>query len=231
MSADNLSKIYNSDSLIWNNRFFPNKIVPDEDMILVVRQDISIIGFSAIGYLFVFFGLVIGRLVVGGIADFVYIAAYDTVMYSVNMILVLLFTFTFHNYYLSMQAVTNKRIIDIHQRSIFNRSIDEMSIDKIQDVNHSQPNFIAVLFGYGTVTIQTASDANDGSKSSEDEGVTFENVPSPASIATTLSGLYHTNKGAEQVQAAKLNAQYMIDAQRKAAQERHQQINNIYSNR
>lgn len=59
-------------------------------------------------------------------------------------------------WYLDSFIVTNTRIIDIDQRGLFNRTVSETEIEKIQDVSYSIHGFFATLFGYGTCTVETA---------------------------------------------------------------------------
>ena len=54
---------------------------------------------------------------------------------SLYYLYVLLFFYNaFIDYYLDVWIITNKRIIDIEQKNLFNRVIAEHELDKIQDV-------------------------------------------------------------------------------------------------
>lgn len=60
------------------------------------------------------------------------------------------------DYYLDILIVTNKRILDIEQKGIFNREISTLRLSKIQDVTTEVSGFIATFFNFGDVHIQTA---------------------------------------------------------------------------
>ncbi len=78
---------------------------------------------------------------------------------SLYYLYVLLFLFNaFLDYHLDVWIVTNKRIIDIEQKGLFNREIAEHEIDKIQDVTGEQKGFLQTIFSYGDVHVQTAGE-------------------------------------------------------------------------
>jgi len=60
------------------------------------------------------------------------------------------------DYYLDILIVTNKRILDIEQKGIFNREIATLRLSKIQDVTTEVSGFIATFFNFGDIHIQTA---------------------------------------------------------------------------
>lgn len=63
----------------------------------------------------------------------------------------------FIDFYLDLWIVTNDRIIDIEQHSLFHRVITELDLYQIQDVTTQVKGVFATLFGYGNVDIKTAS--------------------------------------------------------------------------
>jgi hypothetical protein len=170
------------DTLIWENKNFPNKTTENEDIILLVREDIVIIILKAIGLYFIFFLLLLFRLIFSSFTDFIWLSAYDAFMYSAGLFLTLIFLMIFHNYYLSLQIITSERIIDVNQRSLFRREISSTAIAKIQDVTFKKVNFFNFIFNYGNVILQTSGNA--GSDTPEGiNGFVFENVPNPSEIA------------------------------------------------
>ena len=62
------------------------------------------------------------------------------------------------NYYLDVWYITDKRIIDIDQKSLFNREISNLRFDRIQDVSLEVKGFIGTLLGFGDIRIQTAAE-------------------------------------------------------------------------
>ena len=63
-------------------------------------------------------------------------------------------------YYLDVWYVTEKRIIDIAQKRIFDREISNLRFDKIQDVTIDVQGFIPTMLGFGNIKVQTAGEDN-----------------------------------------------------------------------
>ncbi len=61
-------------------------------------------------------------------------------------------------YYLDVWYVTEKRIIDISQKKIFDREISNLRFDKIQDITIDVRGFIPTFLGFGNIKVETASE-------------------------------------------------------------------------
>ena len=61
-------------------------------------------------------------------------------------------------YYLDVWYVTEKRIIVIDQKRIFDRVVSNIRFDKIQDVTIDVHGFISTFLGFGNIKVQTASE-------------------------------------------------------------------------
>ena len=70
----------------------------------------------------------------------------------------ILFFLDWIKYYLDVWYVTEKRIIAIDQRKIFDREVSNLRFDKIQDVTIDVHGFIPTLLGFGNIRVQTASE-------------------------------------------------------------------------
>jgi uncharacterized membrane protein YdbT with pleckstrin-like domain len=70
----------------------------------------------------------------------------------------LFFITTFVDYYLDIWIVTNYRIVNVEQHSLFNRTISELDLTKIQDVTSEVKGVIQSILGFGNVYIQTAGE-------------------------------------------------------------------------
>ena len=82
-------------------------------------------------------------------------------LFLLYLLIVLLVAFIlWMDYYLDVWIVTTERIIDVNQIGMFRREVSEFPLYNIQDVTIEIPGFVATLFRYGTIRIQTA-----GSKS------------------------------------------------------------------
>jgi uncharacterized membrane protein YdbT with pleckstrin-like domain len=58
-------------------------------------------------------------------------------------------------WYYTVYIVTDRRIIEIKQRGIFDRKVEEWQLDAISNVNYHVDGLQAVLFGYGDITVRT----------------------------------------------------------------------------
>jgi len=58
-------------------------------------------------------------------------------------------------------VVTDRRLVDIEQHGLFDRTISELFYSGIDDVTWRKKGLVATMFGYGTVLIRTAGSAAD----------------------------------------------------------------------
>lgn len=202
---------FTQDNLIWDSKSLPNRLTEDEDIVLIVREDLIILGLKFSGFIFLFILMLVGKLFLSGINNPTIAVFYDAVMYTAISGFILSFAYVFHNYYLSLQIVTSKRLIDIDQRGIFNREVNELPIEKIEDVTYKQKSFFATIFNYGTVSVQTAADSlpPESPGAIGHGGFIFENVPSPAKIQSIINNIFHKNTEDQIQKAAEMNAKYM----------------------
>lgn len=63
-------------------------------------------------------------------------------------------------YYLDVWYVTEKRIIAVDQRRLFDRGVSNLRFDKIQDVTIDVRGIIPTFLNYGNVKVQTAGEDN-----------------------------------------------------------------------
>ncbi|MDO8499866.1 MAG: PH domain-containing protein [bacterium] len=76
---------------------------------------------------------------------------------SVYYLSILLFFYSyFVDFYLDVTIVTNDRMVDIEQVSLFGRTVSEVDLYQIQDATSEVKGFFPSIFNYGKVTIQTA---------------------------------------------------------------------------
>ncbi|MEW5907856.1 MAG: PH domain-containing protein [Patescibacteria group bacterium] len=62
------------------------------------------------------------------------------------------------DYYLDLFILTNKRVVDIEQKGLFNREISTLSLNCIQDITIETKGIIATLLNFGNIYIQTAGE-------------------------------------------------------------------------
>lgn len=64
-----------------------------------------------------------------------------------------------YSYRQSVSIITNERIISVLQRGFFNAKITEAELNRIQDVSSDIKGVLQTAFGFGDVTIRTASES------------------------------------------------------------------------
>lgn len=109
----------------------------------------------------------------------------------------------FTNYYLDAWIVTNRRVINIEQNSLFNRTASELPLSVVQDVTSEVKGIVQTVLDFGNVYIQTAG---------EKDRFVFENIPHPEKIKEEVVRFVQEEKArvatqqiAQVVQAAAVN--------------------------
>jgi Tfp pilus assembly protein PilV len=92
------------------------------------------------------------------------------------LLVLILFTAT-HVYRQSRLMVTDRSLVQVMQKTLFNRKVSRLSMSNVEDVNEEQRGLVASLFNYGTLTVQTAG--------TEDNFI-FTMCPNPAQLADKI---------------------------------------------
>jgi uncharacterized membrane protein YdbT with pleckstrin-like domain len=165
-------------------RNIPNR-QPDEKLVLFIRRHWIVLVARWIVYIVLafipvglyFFLLTYQPQILNNKIIFPFLFLFASIFY----LFLWLFLFNiFIDYYLDVWIVTNKRILDIEQKGIFNRIVAEHSLDRIQDVTGSQKGVIQTLFKFGDVYIQTAG---------EIQRFDFHQVKNPFEIVRIVNNL------------------------------------------
>lgn len=64
----------------------------------------------------------------------------------------------FTDYYLDHWVITNHRIMSIDQQGFFDRRVASLHLNRIQDVMTDIEGLLGELFGFGTLSVETAGD-------------------------------------------------------------------------
>jgi len=67
----------------------------------------------------------------------------------------LLFFYHWIGWYFSVFIVTPLRLRQITQKGLFNRSVIDLGVNKIQNISYNVPGLTASMLGYGTIVVQT----------------------------------------------------------------------------
>jgi len=61
-------------------------------------------------------------------------------------------------FHLHIGILTDKRVVDVDQKSLFSRRIAEMSLGNLEDITGTQKGVIQTMLHFGNVEIQTAAE-------------------------------------------------------------------------
>lgn len=92
------------------------------------------------------------------------------------LLVLILFTATYI-YRQSRLLVTDRSLVQIMQKTLFNRKVSRLSMSNVEDVSEQQNGIIASIFNYGTLTVQTAGTM---------ENFIFTLCPNPAALADRI---------------------------------------------
>ncbi|HET9721965.1 MAG TPA: PH domain-containing protein [Candidatus Saccharimonadales bacterium] len=96
-----------------------------------------------------------------------------TILLSALFLGLILFTATYV-YRQSKLLITDRSLVQVLQKTLFNRKVSRLSMSDVEDVNEEQRGVFASIFNYGTLTVQTAG--------TEDNFI-FSLCPEPARLA------------------------------------------------
>ena len=100
-------------------------------------------------------------------------------IYCLWLIIVWIFLFiAWTDYYLDVWIITNKKLIDVEQKGLFNREIATMQLSKIQDVTSEQKGIVASMLVFGDLHVQTAG---------REKEFVIRNVKDPNSLRKQLN--------------------------------------------
>jgi len=89
------------------------------------------------------------------------------------------------DYYLDIWVVTNDRLIAVQQQGLFARTISEMDLWLVQDVTSEVKGINATIFGYGTLSLETAG---------KEERFRFANAADPSHVRQHILTLAETDR-------------------------------------
>lgn len=132
----------------------------DEAVVLLLRRHWIVFVFRFIPFLFLLIGLIIFHIAGKEIFNFFIFNVDKNIFYLLESFLWIFYWLALFivwiNFYLDVWIVTDNRVVNIEQLSLFSRHISELKHSKIQDVTSEVQGLIPTLFGYGNVYIQTA---------------------------------------------------------------------------
>jgi membrane protein YdbS with pleckstrin-like domain len=82
------------------------------------------------------------------------------VIFAVGLLALILFVATYL-YRQSRLIVSDKSLIQIIQRGLFIRKVSRLSMSNVQDVEAAHNGFLATVFNFGTLTVETAGEEDN----------------------------------------------------------------------
>lgn len=139
----------------------------DEEILIQVRKHWFVIGMQMLGV--VMFALIPLILVVilTSFAEFLPLQVFDhtktfIALYTGWLICSWMALFSiWTNYYLDVWTITNKRLIAVDQRGLFNRNTGSFRLERLQDINVTVRGVLATFLDYGDLQAETASEDRD----------------------------------------------------------------------
>jgi hypothetical protein len=160
---------------------------PNEQIVLIVRKHwIAIIGRAAVLFvvaiapliILVALPMLISSLPSWRTGNVVYLY---TFAYSILLMASWLsFFFTWTEYHLDIWVVTTHRIFIVDQRSMFNREISSLTLDKIQDLTIDIAGFLPTMLKFGKILVETAG---------EHQNFEFINAKNPEAIKIAINSI------------------------------------------
>ena len=109
-----------------------------------------------------------------------------TLFASMYYLSVILFFYTyFVEFHLDLWVITNDRLLDIQQKTLFARTVSEVDLYQIQDTSSEVHGIFPTFFNYGDVILQTASAVPK---------FTFRNVANPHKLRQAILDLAAQDK-------------------------------------
>ncbi len=122
---------------------------PDEEVLFVFRRHPVAM---RMGLIYMMVALLIGMLPVAVKPEKIEFLWFVAIGFAVGL---LIFAYYWVGWYFSVFIVSNMRFIQVSQKGLFNRSVVDIGLDKIQSVNYQIAGLQETLLGFGTILIQT----------------------------------------------------------------------------
>lgn len=159
-------------------------LLKDEEIILIERRHLFVFLFETIGLFFIallpfllisFINILPENLI--NITK-IYLNYYIFFSFCFVFLCWLLFIISWTNYYLDILIITNKRVIDIEQISLFHRDEAEIRYENIEDIKIETIGFIQSIFKFGNLHIQTAGESRE---------IVLHNIKNPYKIKDIIA--------------------------------------------
>lgn len=156
----------------------------DEQILMLQRKHWSVLVHKLFRYVVL---LVIPLLIFAVLAWFGVVLTIDTqnlsgvlLVLGASLYTLLLWMLFFHDWldhYLDALIVTSERVVRIEQKGLFNRTVADLTLDRIQDVTVETKGFVQTFLRYGSLHLQSAG---------ERERFVFPDIPDPEMVKAEI---------------------------------------------
>ena len=102
------------------------------------------------------------------------------ICFAYYLVVLLLAFYIWMDNYLDVWTITTHRIVSREQKGLFNRTVSELELYRVQDVSVEQKGFLPTMLNYGDLYVQTAGAT---------ERFVFKNVGNPIKISRLIQRL------------------------------------------
>jgi hypothetical protein len=100
------------------------------------------------------------------------------------------------DYYLDVWVVTNERVVKFQQNGLFNRTVSELRLLRVQDVSATTKGLLSTFVNFGEVRLETAGEQSETT-------FTFHQVPDPYHVSERILHLAdecrHAHQGENEI--------------------------------
>lgn len=153
----------------------------DEKIIVVANRHFVTFFRDAIGSIFLFAASLV-VMILFFYVPYVLILSFVVFVFSIIGGFYSYFTWEKDKY-----VITDLRVVDMDQITLFTKSQKEAFLDKIQDVSSEIKGFLGMIFKYGNVTIQTAGETS----------LTLDDVANPDKVQKIIFDLIRNKEKKE----------------------------------
>jgi hypothetical protein len=150
---------------------FKFDLVKDEKVIAIYRQS-EVVLFKPVLFIFVLIYVPWYFLLQNGLA-----ADYDRLILFWTILVLLYGVNRYFLWLLNIYLITDKRIIKVNYKNVFNKQVLESPLDRILNISFSVRGFWAALFNFGNLEVQVAGLA---------EPMVLKKVSQPAKVKDFL---------------------------------------------
>lgn len=188
---------------------------PNEHVILLLRRNWTVLARDVIQLVA---SLIIPPVVLGLLYFYAEVSLEPgSALYAITVIILglyYLFSFLayFHDfvdYHLDIWVVTDQRIVSIEQAGLFNRTVSELSVVRVQDVTSEVKGAVQTFLDYGQVHIQTAG---------QEARFVFEQVPHPSQVAKVILQVHEQAMKSQELERVRQSETYRHELEAQVAQ-------------